>query len=183
MFQLIDRWGWHIVPGFVHRLFSVIHVDDLATALMGVADRGERLVPDSASQGVYFASEDETFTYAGLGKLIGQALGRSRTRILRVGKPAMWFAAAANELVGRVSGSAQFVNLDKAKKAFAGSWTCSNKKIRDELGIIHTVTMQERMEQTVDWYQKKGWLKQQRVTPYQAAKSGGHTEEDLEHAR
>ena len=75
MFKTIDEFGWHFVPSFSTHEFSAIHVDDLATALMTVADRGQCLDPNSQTQGIYFAAADETLTYSQLGRLIGQALG------------------------------------------------------------------------------------------------------------
>ena len=46
LFRPIDMFGWHFVPGFREFNFSVVHVEDLATALIGVAERGQRLTPD-----------------------------------------------------------------------------------------------------------------------------------------
>ncbi len=159
IFDLIDRFGWHIVPGFTDRLFSLIHVDDLANVLIDVGDRGRRLSRESSSHGIYFASGDETVTYADLGRLIGRALGRSQTRIMRVGKPIMWAFAAINEVKGRLVSDAQFLNLDKFREAFAGSWACSNEKLKQEFGGVHFPPLSLRLKQTVDWYRQRGWLR------------------------
>ena len=170
LFKSIDRWGWHFVPGLSDQLYSVIHVDDLVAALIGVAERGKRLNEESPSQGIYFASVNETYTYAGLGKLIGQALGRKRTRILRVAKPCVWGIAAIHELKGRVGGKPQFLNFDKFHEAFGGSWTCLNKKIREEVGVVPEKSMLERMIQTAVWYRTHGWLSTKPTRPLHPTK-------------
>jgi nucleoside-diphosphate-sugar epimerase len=159
MFKIIDDIGWHFVPSFSTYNFSAIHVDDLATALIDVADRGQCLGPQSESQGVYFAAADEILTYSELGRLIGRALGRRRTRVLRVAMPIFWSIAGANELIGRVSSQARFLNLDKCREANAGSWSCSNSKIKEELGFAPAAPLLERLKQTGNWYRQNGWLK------------------------
>lgn len=159
MFRIIDRSGWHFVPGFFNRVYSVIHVDDLVDALIHVANQGKRLTPSSHSRGIYFASSPETFTYSQLGRMIGQALGRRRTRVLKIAKPVMWTVAMINEVKARLSQSAQFVNIDKFHEAFAGSWACSSEKIESEVGFRITTTMLERLKQTAKWYRQHGWLK------------------------
>ena len=160
MFHSIDTTGWHFVPGFGSNCFSTIHVDDLATALIDVEDRGQCLSPDWQSQGIYFAAADEILTYSDLGKLIGQALGRNRTRVLRVPMSIFWGFALTNDVIGRLSSKAKFLGLDKCREAKAGSWSCSNTKIKEEVGFVPAYPLLERLQQTANWYRQNGWLKQ-----------------------
>jgi nucleoside-diphosphate-sugar epimerase len=163
MFRIIDHTGWHFVPSFSTHHFSTIHVDDLATALMGVAERGQRLCPDSTSRGIYFASADEVLTYSELGRLIGTALGRKRTRVLRVAMPIVWGVALSNEIIARWKSTARFVNFDKCREANAGSWSCSNSKIKDEIDFAPAAPLLERLRQTGNWYRQNGWLKKNKI--------------------
>ena len=164
LFRVIDRFGWHFVPTFSTYDFSVIHVDDLATALMGVADRGRRLTPDpKTDDGIYFAAADETPTYSVLGRMVGRALGRKRTRVLRIAKPILWGIAVGNELKARLTATPQYLNLDKYYEGTAGSWSCSNQKIRSEVGFSLSYPLPERLEQTVNWYRQQGWLTEQQT--------------------
>jgi len=163
LFQTIDKLGWHLTPGLADHVYSVIHVDDLVTDLIGVADRGKRLAQDSEAQGIYFASSDETFTFSALGTLIGQALGRKRTRILRCPLPLTWMFAAVSEVTSRLRSRPQFVSMDKLREARAGSWVCSNARLKAEVGVAPTPTMLQRMEQTAAWYRQQGWLKAERT--------------------
>ncbi|MEQ1906484.1 MAG: hypothetical protein ABL888_20035 [Pirellulaceae bacterium] len=50
------------------------------------------------------------------------------------------------------------MNMDKFHEAFAGSWVCSNEKIKEETGFYLPVPLQDRLEQTVEWYRSQGWL-------------------------
>jgi len=164
MFQTIDRFGWHFVPTlFSTRHCSVIHVDDLATALIEVADRGRRLSPKSDSEGIYYASADEIYTYSILGRQIGKALGRKRTRVCRVSMQIIWTIGSVNELKARVLSKRQFLNYDKFREINAGSWTCSNEKIKQETGFATLMPMPERLKQTANWYRQQEWLDKKKV--------------------
>lgn len=164
MFRVIDQTGWHFVPSFSTNDYSVIHVDDLATALIDVAFRGECLSSDSISQGVYFAAADEILTYSELGRLVGKALGRKRTRVLRIAMPIFWAIALANDWIGQLTGKPRFLGLDKCREANAGSWSCSNAKIKQELGFAPSAPLLERLRQTGNWYRQNGWMKKKSVT-------------------
>ena len=165
LFNIIDQFGWHLVPTFSTYEFSAIHVDDLASALMGVAVRGHRLNAQDFSEGVYFVAADETPTYSVLGRMIGNALGRKRTRVVRIAKPILWTVALINEAKARLTSKAQFFNLDKYHEATAGSWSCSNQKIRDEIGFSPAFSLPERLVQTAKWYRQEGWLKEKQRKP------------------
>ena len=102
MFKCIAQTGLHFVPGrFPHR-FSVIHSRDLVNALMLAAQCGARIGrhreqdKESEGQGFYFVADDEQPTFADLGRLIGEALGRKRVRVVRIPMPAMWVRVAAS---------------------------------------------------------------------------------------
>lgn len=82
MFDSIARWNLHLVPGMSDDLFSVIHGDDLAEAIISAAFYGNRLQNNNSSEGIYFAAADETPTYAELGRMIGEAMGRDHVRIV-----------------------------------------------------------------------------------------------------
>ena len=158
LFRTIDQWGWHFVPGFSTRRYSVIHVDDLANMLMAVAARGKRLTQSSATQGIYFAAAPEALSGSELGQLIGMALGREETRIWKVGRLGICSYAIFNEIRARVSGKPQYLNIDKFREIFSGSWVCSSEKMANEVGVVAVATMLQRLEQTAEWYRQHGWL-------------------------
>lgn len=162
MFRTINNLGWHFVPSFSTHDFSLIHVDDLVSAMIQVADRGKVLNSDHSSEGIYFVAADEVVTYSELGRLIGRALGRNRTRVLRIPLPALFGVTLTNEIVGRLTSKARFLNLDKCREASAGSWACSNEKIKQEVGFEPGAPLLERLRQTGNWYRQNGWLKTKR---------------------
>ena len=164
MFKAVAQWGIHPVPGYRSRQFSVIHAADLAHALILAAQRGSRLPPaargetDSNTPGYYFAACGEHPTYGQLGRMIGRALGRSRTLAIPLGHLPVQLAGGVGELIGRIRGRQVIVNLDKAREATAGAWACSAEKARHELGFAVDVPLFERLRQSAEWYRREGWL-------------------------
>lgn len=163
MFKMVAKAGFHPVPGYFPKNYSIIHADDLVEALILAADRGERLPNGTAEsphsgKGYYFAACDEHPTYYQLGRLIGTALGRRRTLTIPFARPVIRCVGAFGELTGRLRGQPVVMNWDKAREATAGSWTCSAEKAKQELGFTVPCSLGERLSQTVLWYREAGWL-------------------------
>jgi nucleoside-diphosphate-sugar epimerase len=165
LFRPIARVGLHFAVGWRPHRFSVIHADDLARLMVLAAERGARLLPcaglDSAPdpfQGFYFAACDEHPTFGELGKMIGSALGRRRTLVVRAGVGMAWVAAGVTELAGQITRRPFVYRLDKLREAAAGDWTCSPERARRELGFQVEVPLADRLRQTVAWYRNEKWL-------------------------
>ena len=159
MFDSIARWNLHLVPGLSEELFSVIHGDDLAEALVLAALNGHRLQDADSTDGIYFATSGETPTYAELGRMIGESIGRDHVRIVHNPKTAVWCLAAISEFASRVRGRPHILGVDKAREATAGSWACDGSALCRDTGFAPACSLRERLAQTAQWYVEKGWLK------------------------
>jgi nucleoside-diphosphate-sugar epimerase len=162
MYQTIANLRVHLIPSLGDHLFSVIHAEDLAAALVLAADRGQRSTTEDSAEGVYFATADETPTYAELGRSIGQVLGRPKAWMIRTPGAIVWGIASFNELVSQVLRRPHILNLDKAREATAGSWACSADKLRRDTGFAPAKPLRDRIEQTARWYITEGWLRKPR---------------------
>jgi nucleoside-diphosphate-sugar epimerase len=161
LFRGIARLGVHVVPGLFDKRYSLLHADDLAQALLLSAERGTRLSRDAtrpSDQGVYFVAADETPTYAELGRMVGEAVGRRRVFVVRNAHAVVWSVAATAQTLGWLRRRPFAFNWDKAREATAGSWLCSSQRIRDELGFLPAAAMAERLRQTAQWYRDQNWL-------------------------
>ncbi len=159
LFDSIARWNLHFVPGMSDELFSVIHGDDLAEALILAAEKGHRTKSMDSHDGIYFATSRETPTYAELGKMIGDAVGRVHVRIIHNPKFAVWAIAVINELAGQIRRRPHILGVDKAREATAGSWACDGSALQRDTGFAPAYSLQQRLAQTVQWYHDQGWLK------------------------
>ncbi len=161
MFDLVAH-GWHIVPGWKKRYFSLIHAADLSKALILVSQQGEVLPapdtsPDMPGRGIYFIADDWAPSYAELGPMIAESLG-CKARILPVPGVVGWAVAIVNEIMARFRNQPSILNLDKAREGLFGSWVYSPKKAEQQLGFKPDATILERIHQTGKWYQEQGWL-------------------------
>lgn len=158
MFRGIQRWGVHLVPGFQPDRYSVIHVDDLCESLIAVARAGQRATQQDLDSGVYFATLSELPTYAELGHMIARSLGKEQAKIIQIPLRTLRIVAGANQLISKLRGRPHILNLDKAREAAAGSWVCSSQKLIRDTGIQFNIGLQQRLDQTSQWYRDNGWF-------------------------
>ena len=163
IFRPIARCGVHVVPCWRPPWVSLIHADDLLQAMILAAQRGKRILCDpvdgiAAAQGCYFARAERDVTLAEMGRMMGAALGRRRTCVLRLGPFWVWTVGLIATAFSQLRGQAWYFNLDKAREARAGCWTCSGQAAARELGFAVTVPLEERLSQTAHWYREHGWL-------------------------
>jgi len=161
MFDLVAH-GWHLVPGMKTRYFSLIHASDLAQSLILAASKGENLpAPEdefkSPGQGIYFIADDWAPSYAELGLMIADSLGR-KAKVVNIPGPFVWGIAIVNEILARIRREPSIMNMDKAREGLSGSWVYSSEKANRQLGFKPDATVQERIHQTGKWYQEQGWL-------------------------
>jgi nucleoside-diphosphate-sugar epimerase len=163
IFRPIARYGVHVVPSWRTHRVSLIHADDLLQAMILAAQCGKRIVcdpadPVAAAKGCYFAPAERDLTYPEMGQMMGAALGRRRTRVVRLSPISVWTFGLVATAFSRLRGQAWYFNLDKASEARAGSWTCSGAAAARELGFAVRASLDERLRQTAHWYREHGWL-------------------------
>ena len=161
MFRSIANFRLHLVPGVMNKYYSVIDAGDLANACSLVAEHGERIrgrVSHDDETGVYYPADDEIFSYAGLGRAIGDALGK-KAFMIRFPVPIVWIVAAGGEVVGQFRRKPSLLNLDKAREATAGSWTCRSDKLRTLTGFAPAKPIRNRLVEIIDWYREQGWMR------------------------
>lgn len=149
--------GWHLTPTRRPTRVGLVHVDDLAAALLTIAARGER-VPSgddgATGRGVYHVAGDDAPTYADLGRRIGAAAGRD-VRVVRLPAALTAAAAALGELAGRLRDRPTVLNRDKHREATAGDWWCDAAKAR-ALGWT-PAPLDARLAETLAGYRAAGW--------------------------
>ncbi len=172
LFASVARFGVQALPSLSQPRFSVIHVTDLVELLIAAAEKGERLggqlqspchesvALDSVAtgQGLYYACCDQAPTLGELAQMIAHAAGRRRAIVLPLPASVTWSVAAVLELLAHVSRRPAALNLDKAREATAGCWTCSAQKAAEQLGFVPDIPLGKRILETVRWYREAGWL-------------------------
>jgi len=149
-FQQIN-WGVRLLLGRVERWVSIIYVDDLVNGILSAAQHS-RSVGET-----YFIANAEPCEWSNLGEIIAKALGR---KTIRVTLPT-WLApvlAAGGEVVSTLTRKPPLLGFDKIRELKQPGWTCSSKKITEQLGFKCEISLEEGMSRSAAWYRQQGWL-------------------------
>jgi nucleoside-diphosphate-sugar epimerase len=159
LFRNVRRFRSFVVTGLGRHL-SVVYVADLAAALIAAANRGERLPGDASNCGCgyYFVAADERPAFAELARMVARSVNRPYAWPIPLPMPALWIVGGIGETIGKLTGRARYVNLDRVREVAAGDWICSSEKARRDLGFVPGAPLEQRIEQTAQWYQEQGWI-------------------------
>jgi nucleoside-diphosphate-sugar epimerase len=132
---------------------SVVYASDCAAAVVRAATSN-----GAPSGRAYFVEDGAVYVWRDALKEIESALGRRA--LLRVGlpMPVIQAAAAATQLWGKVTGTAQMFTLDKVNELKQRHWVCSGEGARKELGWAPKVSWAQGVAEAVKWYRAEGWL-------------------------
>ena len=163
MFRAIRRLHLHIVPGYGHSRYSIVHVSDLCNLMIRAAEHGHRIRRNENSdsdraEGCYFASCNEHPTYSELGQMLRKAVGRRISINLPIPKASVWFVATGGEAASHLAKRPFYLKWDKAREITAGSWACSPRAAIQQLDYSPSAPLQDQLNETALWYQDAGWL-------------------------
>ncbi|HYJ80832.1 MAG TPA: NAD-dependent epimerase/dehydratase family protein [Longimicrobiaceae bacterium] len=136
------------VPGGAERPMQIVHVRDLARALVRAAD---------AAPGTYAVAGPRTPTMAELGVEIGRALG-TRPRRIPLPPGLVRAAGAFAERFGHVMGGAGVFGREKAEEMLAEAWVCDLAGSEVLLPPEEATPLAEGTAETARWYRTQGWL-------------------------
>ena len=132
---------------------SVIYVADCAAAIVRAVTAA-----DAPSGRTYFVEDGAVYVWREALADIEAALGRRA--FVRVGMPlgVVRVAAAATQLWGALTNTAQMLTLDKVNELTQPHWVCSGEGARRDLGWTAKVQWQQGVQESVKWYREQGWL-------------------------
>ncbi len=144
--------GLQPMIGFDNKTVSLIHVKDLVD---GIVLAGEH--PKAVGQ-TYFISSEQFYNWKEVGEITARIMNK-RTLRMRIPEFVVYIIAACSELWGLFSQKPVLLNFEKARDIVQHAWTCSIKKAREELGYKESLTLEEGIRNTINWYRTEGWLK------------------------
>ncbi|RMH77239.1 MAG: NAD-dependent epimerase/dehydratase family protein [Calditrichaeota bacterium] len=145
------RRGINVKVGRTDQLVSIIHVLDLARAILLAAEH-----PDSTGQ-TYFVCNDTPCAWSEVIAIL-QRLMQRRARTIAIPYPVAYAFAGILELAARVQRKPTILNRQKIREVSCPYWVISNEKIRRELGYASQFTLEEGLRNTLEWYRAEGWL-------------------------
>ena len=150
-FQWLNR-GFCPMLGFKKRALSLVHIHDLVAGLVLAAERSE------ANGKTYFMCNDNSVLWDEVGAIAAEVLGK---RILHVRVPVFMLTIATffTEIASKITGKLALINLDKVREMRQKCWICDNSRAKKELGFAQQVSLQEGINDTLNWYKEMAWLK------------------------
>lgn len=166
--QLTHRRAF--LPGTREQRFSLIHVDDLARALVTLAfapplSVGIHELDDGRRQG---------YAWADLARIAEGVLGRP-VRVIHIPRPVMELAARGAEAWARFRDRPAAITRGKVAELYHPDWVCRNELLDRICEWKPSMEFADGFAMTVDWYRRRGWLapaSRQRQAP--AAVKEGH---------
>jgi nucleoside-diphosphate-sugar epimerase len=152
----MGRAGVYLKAGLGPKYFSFVHVDDLSAALLAAAERGKTLGPDDGSQGLYYVSDPNPYSWEDFCLTLSRALGKGRPRIVALPEFVGWATGLGAELGSRLTGTVSIMNRDKAREMAEEAWTCSPARATREIGFQPSYLLEGGLENTVAWYRTQG---------------------------
>ncbi|WP_224363106.1 NAD-dependent epimerase/dehydratase family protein [Hyalangium versicolor] len=135
------RLGVMLKSGFGPKHYSLIHVDDLCTALLAATTRGQTLRTDDATVGVYMVSDGAEHRWEDFCVALTQAMGRAKPTVVPVPETVSYVVGLGSEIAARVRGTIPILNRDKVREMAFPAWTCSSERAEKELGFTPAIQL------------------------------------------
>lgn len=150
VFRAARRFGTAPVFGDGSQEVSLIHVDDLAAAIIAAA------APE-ASRGTFYVNHPRSLTSEELVREIGRAVGRD----LRVIHLPQWVTRNALQVTGtwaRVFKRKTILHADKVHEFVQPAWTGDPARFTEATGWTPRWDHPEGFAETARWYRERGML-------------------------
>jgi len=149
-FHTVAR-GLQPMVGFSEKYLSLIHARDLVRGFV-MAGESPKAVGET-----YFITSNRYYGWKEIGDLTARIMGK---RVIRVRIPefGVFTIAAVAEGLAKFSPKPALVNFEKARDMVQEYWTCDHHKALRDLGFEQEMTLEQGLQDTIDWYRRMGWL-------------------------
>jgi dihydroflavonol-4-reductase len=149
-FQTVQKG---IIPlvGFRQKRVSLIHVRDLASGIV------EAAFSENSVGKAYFIGSGEVYTWDQIGRVTAAVVNK-RTIKLRVPEFMVMGIAGISGISNLFRKNASVLNYEKGKDMIQSDWTCSTDAAKRDLGFKQTISLEEGIRETIEWYRGMKWL-------------------------
>ena len=151
MFNSI-RQGFDFGVGYKRQMLTFIYAPDLALAAymaLAKAPTGE----------IYNISEPRVYSQKEFRKIAMRKIGKKFVVPLRFPLPLVKPICALSEFFGALRGKPSTLNKDKYKILKQRNWNCDTRKAEKDFGFTAPTSLEQGVEQTVEWYKGINWFK------------------------
>lgn len=151
LFFKMYKQGLMGLIGLDKKELSLVHVEDLVNGIFLSA------ISEKAIGQTYFIGTEQYYDWEQIGKVSHRAIGKKAFTI-KIPHFLVYTVAAVAQFLALFSSRAATFNLEKARDFVQKAWTCDVSKAVRDLGYHQTVSLEEGIKRTVDWYREMKWL-------------------------
>jgi len=137
--------------GSKQRYMSVCYVKDLIRAFYVCSQK------ELESGEIFNIGDPNPCSYDELGEMAARAIGR-KLRKVKIPIPVGYLVALVADVAGKISKKPSILNLHKFKQMKQRGWVADMRKATEELSFQPQYSLQEAIQETINWYLKHNWL-------------------------
>lgn len=130
--------------------YTFVYITDLVQAIASAVDRG-------SSGDVLFVGHAKPVTTRALLEGVRNAVGRGAI-IVPVPLAVLKLVALLGDVGGTIRGKPLPMNSRRYAELATGGFVCRVDRLRDRLGVVAAVGLDEGLTQAAAWYRREGWL-------------------------
>lgn len=153
LYEFIKTVNQGLVPlvGFRDKYVGIVNVKDLTEAFYQMA------ISEKTTGEAYYLSSEEVISWKELAEICAKKLNK-KPIYLKLPHFMIRIAGAISGFVGKLMGKAPTFDYEKAKEGVQEAWLCKVEKAKKDFGFKQTVSIQEGVEEAIDWYKENKWL-------------------------
>jgi nucleoside-diphosphate-sugar epimerase len=137
--------------GSKQRYMSLCYVKDLIRALYLCSQE------ELESGEIFNIGNQNPCSYDEFGELAGQAMGKKLKKV-KIPIPIGYLVALIADIAGRINKKPSILNLGKFKQMRQRGWIADMKKAKEKLSFQPQYSLQDAIQETLNWYLKHNWL-------------------------
>jgi len=137
--------------GSKQRCMSLCYVKDLIRAFYVCSQK------ELESGEIFNIGDQNPCSYDEFGELAGQAMGKKLKKV-KIPIPIGYFVALIADIAGRINKKPSILNLGKFKQMRQRAWIADMKKAKEKLSFQPQYSLQDAIQETLNWYLKHDWL-------------------------
>ncbi len=149
-FQTVNK-GLKPLIGFTDKYVNLVHVFDVAQGI------DLAISQDAAKNETFMIGSEAQYTWREVNNLASEIL-QKRGMTINLPHAVVYFVAGISELFSLFQKKPSVLNWEKGRDMVQAHWTCSVDKAKALIGYRQSVSLEDGIRGTTDWYRKEGWL-------------------------
>jgi len=137
--------------GSKQRYMSLCYVKDLIRAFYLCSQK------ELESGEIFNIGDQNPCSYDEFGEFAGQAMGKKLKKV-KIPIPIGYLVALIADIAGRINKKPSILNLGKFKQMRQRAWIADMKKAKEKLSFQPQYSLQDAIQETLNWYLKHNWL-------------------------